>query len=149
MQLKSSISVKWRISSVGVLSLAHCHRNWPTRWSPVPSKPSDSYNIIGRSMLRRTRRHRRWHAIIVRESCKFLCPQRQLLAAVIMNNFIIPFINSLGCETTTNCIVGGSALGSRKETPFETGKRAGEEIVHSVEPRACVDQYMQVCSRLA
>lgn len=50
----------------------------------------------------------------------------------------------MGCETTTNCIVGGSALGSRKESLFETGKRAAKEIVDSVESRACVDQYVQV-----
>lgn len=51
---------------------------------------------------------------------------------------------SLGCETTTTCILGGSGLGSRQQTTFETGKRAGEEIVQSVEARACVDQYVQV-----
>lgn len=39
--------------------------------------------------------------------------------------------------------MGGSALGSRKETPFETGKRAGNEIAHSVNARACIDQYVQ------
>lgn len=49
----------------------------------------------------------------------------------------------MGCSTTSNCILGGSALGSNKLSNFETGKKAAEELLNSVSVRACVDQYVQ------
>lgn len=49
----------------------------------------------------------------------------------------------MGCSTTLNCILGGSALGSKKFNDFETGKKAAEELLSSVSVRACVDQYVQ------
>lgn len=49
----------------------------------------------------------------------------------------------MGCSTTSNCILGGSALGCKKWNNFETGKKAAEELLNSVSVRACVDQYVQ------
>ncbi|XP_037046686.1 RNA 3'-terminal phosphate cyclase isoform X2 [Bradysia coprophila] len=49
----------------------------------------------------------------------------------------------LGCNTNTNCILGGSALGSRKESCFDSGKRAATEIVNLIPIRACVDDHVQ------
>lgn len=40
-------------------------------------------------------------------------------------------------------MLGGSALGSRKETSYETGRRAVNELVRSIEGGSCVDQYVQ------
>ncbi|XP_055376727.1 RNA 3'-terminal phosphate cyclase [Condylostylus longicornis] len=49
----------------------------------------------------------------------------------------------LGCETTTNCVVGGSALGNRKEKPFDTGRNAAAEIEQCLKLKACVDSFTQ------
>jgi len=49
----------------------------------------------------------------------------------------------LGCKTTTNCILGGSALGSRKETCFNSGERSAGEIVDLIPIKACVDDHVQ------
>lgn len=46
-------------------------------------------------------------------------------------------------ETTSKCILGGSALGSRKETSYETGRRAVHDLVQSIENGSCVDRYVQ------
>lgn len=51
---------------------------------------------------------------------------------------------SLGCTTSSGCTLGGSALGSRKETCQQSGKRAAQEILDAVSAKACVDQYVQV-----
>lgn len=51
---------------------------------------------------------------------------------------------SLGCKTTTNCVLGGSALGSKKESCFDSGKRAASEIVNLIPIGACVDEHVQV-----
>lgn len=57
---------------------------------------------------------------------------------------MLVFYISLGCQTTSGCSLGGSALGSRKETCLESGKRAAQEIIEAVSAKACVDQYIQV-----
>ncbi|KAJ6643140.1 RNA 3'-terminal phosphate cyclase [Pseudolycoriella hygida] len=49
----------------------------------------------------------------------------------------------LGCRTHANCVLGGSALGSRKESCFDSGKRAATEIVNLVPSKACVDEHVQ------
>lgn len=40
-------------------------------------------------------------------------------------------------------MLGGSALGSRKETSSETGRRSVNELIRSIEGGSCVDQYVQ------
>lgn len=46
-------------------------------------------------------------------------------------------------ETTTDCILGGSALGKRNETPETTGSKAAEEILSVFNDGACVDSHCQ------
>lgn len=53
------------------------------------------------------------------------------------------FVNRVGCETISGCILGGSALGSRKETSYETGRRAVGDLIQSIEAGSCVDHYVQ------
>lgn len=48
----------------------------------------------------------------------------------------------LGCKTTT-CIIGGSALGNRKESSFQTGEKAAREIFDAISINACVDEHVQ------
>lgn len=49
----------------------------------------------------------------------------------------------IGCRTTTNCILGGSALGARREQSYKTGKRAADELIESLNRKICVDTYVQ------
>lgn len=49
----------------------------------------------------------------------------------------------IGCKTSTNCIIGGSALGNRKESSFESGKKAAQEIFNAISINACVDEHVQ------
>lgn len=46
-------------------------------------------------------------------------------------------------ETSTGCILGGSALGKREVRPEETGKRAAEELLSAIREGACVDKHTQ------
>lgn len=46
-------------------------------------------------------------------------------------------------ETTTGCVLGGSALGKRDEKSEETGKRAAEELLSAIREGACVDKHTQ------
>lgn len=46
-------------------------------------------------------------------------------------------------ETSTGCILGGSALGKREERPEETGKRAAEELLNGIKEGSCVDKHTQ------
>lgn len=46
-------------------------------------------------------------------------------------------------ETSTGCILGGSALGKRTEKPEETGKRAADELLKTIKSGACVDSHTQ------
>lgn len=46
-------------------------------------------------------------------------------------------------ETSTGCILGGSALGRREVRPEETGKRAAEELISAIKEGACVDKHTQ------
>lgn len=49
----------------------------------------------------------------------------------------------LVATTTTGCVVGGSALGSPRVQAEETGRRAAEELLESVECGGCVDKFIQ------
>lgn len=49
----------------------------------------------------------------------------------------------IGCETTTNCILGGSALGSRNERAFDTGRKAADEVIKCTSVGSCVDTHVQ------
>lgn len=49
----------------------------------------------------------------------------------------------IGCETTTNCIFGASALGSRNQRPFESGKRVAQELIQCLNSGSCVDPHVQ------
>jgi RNA 3'-terminal phosphate cyclase (ATP) len=46
-------------------------------------------------------------------------------------------------ETSTGCVLGGSAVGSPKEKPWVTGETAARELLDSIESRPCVDAHMQ------
>lgn len=49
----------------------------------------------------------------------------------------------LCCETSTNCILGGSNLGSRKESSSASGQKAMQEILDATSVEACVDAHVQ------
>lgn len=49
----------------------------------------------------------------------------------------------LVCKTATGCRFGGSALGSRKVPPQETGIEAAKELCSTLEDGGCVDEYLQ------
>lgn len=46
-------------------------------------------------------------------------------------------------ETSTGCVLGGSALGKRNERSEDTGKTAAQEILTAVQEGACVDKHSQ------
>jgi len=45
--------------------------------------------------------------------------------------------------TTTGCVLGGSALGSPRDQAEQTGRKAAEELLESVECGGCVDKFIQ------
>jgi len=49
----------------------------------------------------------------------------------------------LVAHTSTGCVMGGSALGSPKKTPEETGKKCANELLEAVESGGCTDKYVQ------
>lgn len=50
----------------------------------------------------------------------------------------------MGCQTSTGCTLGGSALGSVKVGNAQCGRSAADELlVGGVSTKACVDQYVQ------
>ncbi|CAG9772176.1 unnamed protein product [Ceutorhynchus assimilis] len=49
----------------------------------------------------------------------------------------------LVAHTNTDCILGSDALGKRSETSEETGERAAESLLKSIENKACVDDHSQ------
>lgn len=49
----------------------------------------------------------------------------------------------LCCETTSGCVIGGSALGSRKATSQVAGKKAADQILSATSVEACVDEHIQ------
>jgi len=50
---------------------------------------------------------------------------------------------SIFAETSTGCLLGGSALGKRELKAEEVGRKAADELLQSVNTRACVDSYAQ------
>lgn len=49
----------------------------------------------------------------------------------------------LVAHTDTDCILGSSALGKRNEEPEDTGERAGNELIKSINQGGCVDEFCQ------
>jgi RNA 3'-terminal phosphate cyclase (ATP) len=49
----------------------------------------------------------------------------------------------LVAETSTGCRLGGSALGSRQESPKESGIQAAKQLCETLEDGGCVDEYLQ------
>jgi RNA 3'-terminal phosphate cyclase (ATP) len=50
----------------------------------------------------------------------------------------------LWAETSTGCVLSGSAIGGRGESASETGAKAAKELFRSVSHGGCVDEYLQV-----
>ena len=50
---------------------------------------------------------------------------------------------SIIAETSTGCLLGGSALGKRELKAEEVGRKAADELLQSINTRACVDSYAQ------
>jgi len=46
-------------------------------------------------------------------------------------------------KTSTGCILGGSALGTPKESTEETGRKAAHDLLEAVEGGGCIDKYVQ------
>eukprot|EP00088_Acartia_fossae_P064706 TRINITY_DN7971_c0_g2_i1.p1 TRINITY_DN7971_c0_g2~~TRINITY_DN7971_c0_g2_i1.p1 ORF type:complete len:368 (+),score=50.44 TRINITY_DN7971_c0_g2_i1:28-1131(+) len=46
-------------------------------------------------------------------------------------------------KTSTGCLLGGSALGSPKESTEETGRKAAHDLLEAIECGGCVDKYVQ------
>ena len=46
-------------------------------------------------------------------------------------------------ETTTGCLLGGSALGKKGVSAEAVGLEATEQLIHDLNHEACIDQYMQ------
>lgn len=57
--------------------------------------------------------------------------------------FVFFVCRRLGCRTTTNCTLGGSALGARNQKSAEAGQKAAAELVDVVHAMGCVDTYVQ------
>lgn len=89
------------------------------------------------STLEQSKKMLELHRIRLQASCK-----RFLRNKIISKAHSLSF-GRLNCQTTTNCILGGSALGSVKEQPFQTGIKATSNLLQSIEKRSCVDQYVQ------
>ncbi|CAG8647719.1 13667_t:CDS:2, partial [Acaulospora morrowiae] len=49
----------------------------------------------------------------------------------------------LWAETSTGCIMSGSAVGSKRQSPEDVGKRATEELLQNLRHGGCVDEYLQ------
>jgi len=49
----------------------------------------------------------------------------------------------LWAETDTGCVLGGSALGSKRKDPATVGDEAAQELIRGLEAGGCVDEYMQ------
>jgi RNA 3'-terminal phosphate cyclase len=53
------------------------------------------------------------------------------------------FAFSLVAETSTGCLLGGSALGKRDLKAEQVGQKAADELLQSINTEACVDSYSQ------
>ncbi|CAG8464889.1 696_t:CDS:10 [Acaulospora morrowiae] len=49
----------------------------------------------------------------------------------------------LWAETSTGCIMSGSAIGSKRQSPEDVGKKAAEELLQNLSHGGCVDEYLQ------
>lgn len=50
----------------------------------------------------------------------------------------------LWVETESSCIIGGSAVGSKKVDAWKTGRDAAAELARNLEHGGCIDEYLQV-----
>jgi RNA 3'-terminal phosphate cyclase (ATP) len=46
-------------------------------------------------------------------------------------------------ETSTGCLLGGSANGKREEPPYKSGRVAADEVIKAVKEGVCVDEHLQ------
>jgi RNA 3'-terminal phosphate cyclase (ATP) len=49
----------------------------------------------------------------------------------------------LWAETSTGCMISGSAVTNKKETPEEVGKNAAENFIRNIKHGGCVDEFLQ------
>jgi len=59
------------------------------------------------------------------------------------NHFACFIVFSLVAETSTGCILGGSALGKRELKAEQVGQKAADELLQSINSRVCLDSYSQ------
>lgn len=50
---------------------------------------------------------------------------------------------SIFAETSTGCVIGGTALGKRGVPAEDVGRAAADQLIESINNNACVDQYTQ------
>jgi hypothetical protein len=97
-----------------------------------PSLSSSFYITILFHLTQSTPHIPRWYGVI-----------RQTVNR-LTNHQLIGFIgDSLVAETSTGCILGGSALGRRQLKAEQVGERAAGELLQSINTGACVDSYFQ------
>lgn len=53
------------------------------------------------------------------------------------------FLSRVGYETTKNCTLGASALGTRNERAIESGKKVADELITYINSQSCVDCHVQ------
>ena len=74
---------------------------------------------------------------------------RQTQATRLINiktdeHFIISNLGICSCHYWRIYHIGGSALGSPKESTEETGRKAAHDLLEAIECGGCVDKYVQV-----
>lgn len=57
-------------------------------------------------------------------------------------------LTSLFCNTTSGCVLGVDALGSRRVGPRELAQRVSGDMQHLVDSGACLDAHAQVGVRI-
>lgn len=90
--------------------------------------------------LKRTKRAEIWPEIMHLASCKTIIQSIYDFLQLKSDPF---FLDRIGYETTNNCILGASALGSRNEKPFESGKKVAAELINCMKIHSCVDPHVQ------
>jgi len=50
----------------------------------------------------------------------------------------------LWAETSSGCLIGGTAVSSKGTDPADIGRIASEELIRNLEHGGCVDEYLQV-----
>lgn len=83
-----------------------------------------------------------WHEIPLTSS-DVTVSLNDLWTNKLTNNLQHFIIVSLVAETSTGCILGGSALGGRQLKAEQVGEKAADELLQSISTGACVDSYSQ------